>query len=236
MKCDSRTIDLTGRRFGRLVVTCLADRRYNKSGTNSQLYWLCRCDCGVEKQVNGRSLRDGRVVSCGCYLKDWCSRTKTTHGWSDTSEYRIWSLMNNRCHQPEAKSFKDYGARGIFVCERWRHSFENFIADMGMRPSPKHQIERKDNNGPYSPENCTWATKLVQANNKRTTVWLEIDGQRKPLNDWSRQTGVPASVIHRRLRRGWSHKDAAFLPNGTVKVSMAERWRRRKQAELNPGA
>lgn len=232
---DPKAIDLTGRRFGRLVVLAFSERITHPCGKTG-LKWKCRCDCGVEKSIDGEPLRDGRTISCGCHRRQATSSARRTHGCSATLEYRRWRDMRNRCNREKTSAFKSYGARGIKVCQRWNDSFEAFLSDMGLCPSPDHQIERKDNDGPYSPENCTWATRIEQANNKRTTVWLEIDGQRKPLNDWSRQTGVPASVIHRRLKRGWSHKDAAFLPNGTVKVSMAERWRRRRQAESNPGA
>lgn len=230
---SSQAVDLTGRRFGRLVVECVYERRHDPNSNNSQLIWKCKCDCGVETNVRGANLRKGITRSCGCYLRDWCAETKRKHGQSKTPVYRIWSLMVNRCHQPNSKQYSDYGGRGIFVCDRWRASFENFIADMGDRPSPKHQIERCDNGGPYSPENCVWATQIAQANNKRNTVRLEIYGITKSLCDWSRQTGVPANVIHKRLKRGWTTEDAAFLPNGTVKVSMSERWARRRadQAE-----
>lgn len=232
---DPKAIDLTGRRFGRLVVLAFAERITHPCGATG-LKWKCRCDCGVEKSINGEPLRSGRVVSCGCHRRQAATIHRRTHGCSTTLEYKRWRDMRNRCNREKTSAFKRYGARGIKVCQRWNDSFEAFLADMGLCPSPDHQIERKDNDGPYSPENCAWATRIEQANNKRTTVWLEIDGQRKPLNDWSRQTGVPSNVIHKRIKRGWSHKDAAFLSNGTVKVSVAERWRRRRQTESNPEA
>ena len=117
--------------------------------------------------------------------------------------------MKSRCFNPKCKSYSDYGGRGITVCERWL-KYENFIADMGMRPAPNFSIERKDTNGNYCPENCFWADDFTQTRNKRNNIWLTIDGVTKILNDWMTVAKASETAIRRRLMLGWSHKEAVF--------------------------
>jgi len=228
LKLDPKARDLTGRRFGRLVVQGNPVRhRYPSGGT--QLKWHCVCDCGAKTLVFARPLNDGSTTSCGCWLREWCSKTKRTHGQSHTDVYRIWTLIKNRCYQPSSQSFKEYGARGIAMSDEWRDDFEAFRRDMGERPSSRHQIERVDNDGPYCKENCVWATQAVQANNKRNNVRLDIDGQSLTVSQWSRVSGIPFKVIFKRLSRGWSGRDAVYLPLGTI-VAPLGRKRGRKKA------
>lgn len=147
----SSFIDLSGQRFGELEVLVRAASR--KGGT----YWLCRCDCGVEKEIWAGNLRSGSRKSCGC------SRTK--HGMWTTPEYRAWQSMLNRCRNPNnQKQWKNYGGRGIEVKFT---SFEEFFAEVGKRPSPKHSIDRINNDGHYEPGNVRWATKKQQTQNRR---------------------------------------------------------------------
>lgn len=122
--------------------------------------------------------------------------------------YAVWKAMISRCHNPENKSFSRYGDRGIFVCRRWRYSFENFVADMGNRPSRDHQVERVNNDGPYSPENCVWADRSSQARNRRDTRWLTMGGKTRCLKEWSELTGIRSSTICVRLKAGWSVEEA----------------------------
>jgi len=119
--------------------------------------------------------------------------------------------MLNRCRNPNVKAFKDYGGRGITVCERW-FSYENFLADMGRRPSPVHSIDRKDNDGNYEPSNCRWATKIEQSYNTRATTKLRYKGRELTLLDAARLSGVPKATISQRLTRGWTDRDAIERP------------------------
>lgn len=151
--------DITGKRFGYLVVI-RRGRNYRTSAT-----WICRCDCGTEKEIRGHDLRSGHIVSCSCQRNR--NRNRRTHGMSRTAEYKAWRDMLARCARPTNKSFKNYGGRGIKVCQRWRDRFENFLADMGRKPSPELSIDRINNDGNYKPGNCRWATLKEQNNNQR---------------------------------------------------------------------
>jgi hypothetical protein len=155
-------LDLTGRRFGRWVVLG------NPTSDGKRLYWLCRCDCGIERVVASNNLCSGGSVSCGCWQRKVVTRHGNTSVHGKTPEYRVWSGMRCRCTNPRSNRFASYGGRGIVVCERWQ-VFENFLEDMGPRPSPRHSIDRINNNGNYEPSNCRWATPSEQSRNQRST-------------------------------------------------------------------
>lgn len=208
----ARREDVTGNRYGRFVVTGEAPQR------GHHRYVFARCDCGTEKNVCLDSLRGGGTVSCGCFLSD-INKSRSTHGWArrgpKPSEYTTWCSMIRRCANPRDSAFYRYGGRGITVCERWRHDFAAFLADMGPKPSAKHSIDRIDNDGPYSPENCRWATLTEQGRNTRRNRVIEAFGERMCSSAWQEKTGVLAITARRRVARGVS-PEVAVTAKGRV--------------------
>jgi hypothetical protein len=173
--------------------------------------WLCRCACGTERAVLYTTLTSGSSVSCGCYHREVVARMKTTHGLSRRPEFNQWNHMRQRCGNPSDDRFSDYGGRGITVCERWLNSFEHFLADMGPRPSPKHSIDRIDNNGNYEPGNCRWATHLEQAQNTRTVLLVSALGLTLSVREWARRAGIHPSTLAYRIRSGWPIEAAVTM-------------------------
>jgi hypothetical protein len=196
----TRRIDLEDQRFGRWLVL-------SRVVGSPQMKYLCRCDCGAEREVYAGHLRHGRSSSCGClaaeinrtrdHSKDnnppWIMHGHTAGKWSPT--YITWSGIVARCTNPKSEQYRWYGARGILICERWR-KFENFLADMGERP-PGLTIDRKDSNGHYEPGNCRWASKTVQASNMRSTKLgplKKLEAAWRVLVGGEKQVAVAASI------------------------------------------
>lgn len=167
----------------------------------------CNFKCKVcNKEFISRlaSIKSNHTKSCGCYKINALVGRVTHHGMANTSEYRSWQHMIGRCLNKRNTSYQDYGGRGIKVCKRWLHSFENFMEDMGRKPTPKHTIERIDNNGNYSKRNCKWATKKEQNSNRRNTKYLTIDGVKKPLIKWIEESGLQDKTVRDRIKKGVS--------------------------------
>jgi transcription elongation factor Elf1 len=200
-----KRLDLVGEKFGRLVVKRLAKMH------NRKAFWECVCDCGKKVIVSGSHLKSGHSESCGCLQSDIARQIHVTHGMKGTSEYNTWVRMRQRCENQTDKSYKNYGGRGIRVCERW-HKFENFLEDMGPRPRGR-SIDRIDNDGDYTPDNCRWAASSAQNNNRRDNNYIFFRGQKKTLSQWAFALGINYHSLSSRLHKlGWTVERAFTTP------------------------
>lgn len=186
--------NLTGLQFGRLTVIALAPY------TGRKPRWRCLCRCGEEVVVESSHLKDGHTQSCGCLYEETRMGARK-HGARRTPEHNTWCHIVQRCTDRNDTSFHNYGGRGIKVCERWRDSFEAFLADMGPRPSPQHSIDRKDNDGDYGPGNCRWATAAEQSRNRRQNRFIEHAGETLCLKDWAGRVGIGSGTLSNRLKK-----------------------------------
>lgn len=197
--------DLSGQLFGSLVV-----QRYL-----GRSRWECLCACGRTTIVKTGSLPNGHTRSCGCKI-GIKHRGNPTHGLSRLPAYKRWAIMISRCYSPGDISFPRYGGRGITVCERWRHSVENFYADMGD-PPPETSLERIDNDAPYSPENCCWALRGQQARNRRSNHVLTYNDETHTIIEWAESMQLRPSCLYQRIRAGWSIERALTTPSRIIK-------------------
>lgn len=190
--------ELISQRFGRLIVVSL----------NRKSYWNCLCDCGNSAIVRGNSLTMEVIKSCGC-LRTESNKSRAKHNeWGKTKEYTTWSGIKDRCFNTNYKKYKDYGGRGITVCDRWIDSYDNFLKDMGRAPSQKHTIERENVNGNYEPSNCRWATMKEQQNNRRNNRMIEFNGLTMTLSQWCSKLNINYKRTQSRLNLGWSIEDS----------------------------
>lgn len=198
--------DMTGQRFGLLVAIEFVRR------LDHDTVWLCKCDCGDVVEKRGQLLRKGLTTRC-CFSRHYQKKPKP----GPASPERIsWQTMRQRCHNPNDPYYFRYGGRGIQVCERWRHSFAAFLADMGPRPVGT-SIERENNDGNYEPGNCRWATAIEQGNNKRSNRRIEFNGRTQTLTQWSREIGIKKGCLAARLNSGMSVEEAFTKPLDLVK-------------------
>lgn len=198
---------MIGMQFGRLAVLESAGR--SKDGRDQ---WLCACECGNRTVVIGKNLRRNNTQSCGCFHRERSAESHRTHGLSRAEEFNTWVQMKQRCNNPRNRAYGNYGGRGIRVCERWQHSFDAFLEDMGPRPSSKHSIDRIDNDGNYEPGNCRWATRTEQTRNRRGTVTLTFCGESRSMAEWSQVVGIPYSALQFRISHGWTAERALTIP------------------------
>lgn len=182
--------------FNRLTVVKELD------GT-TQRKFLCKCSCGKKKIVQLGHLKSGHTKSCGCLAVELSKTRNRKHNESNTPLYRIWADMRNRCSNPNNKDYKHYGGRGIYVCDAWDESFSAFKRDMLEGYEKGLQIDRENNNGPYSPKNCRWVTKKQNGRNRRNNRLLTHNGVTLCVTEWAEKIGVTVGALRSRLRRGW---------------------------------
>lgn len=197
--------DYTGKRFGRLTVL-----RKDRSDKHGHSRWVCRCDCGRTKVVDGDRLKRGYTQSCGCLAKELARSRATIHGMFGSPLYKKWTSMIARCKYKGSSNYKYYGAQGITVYEEWQ-DFQTF-REWALRSGYKDglSLERKDISLGYTPQNCLWIPLKDQQKNKRTSVWLEVGGERKILADWARDTNQPYERLKARHNRGWSDREVVY--------------------------
>mgnify|MGYP001182307739 CR=1 FL=1 len=195
--------DLTGQRFGRFTVLRFTGKKF----------WECRCDCGQIRLVKAGDLRNGKRVGCSECRNP--SKVKRPDAAERKALQRVWWAMRDRCENPENQAYHNYGERGIFVCERWQ-DFEVFYRDMAPRPAGG-TIDRIDNDGPYSPENCRWADRKTQCRNRRGNVLIEFEGETLTLEGWAERLDLPARRIWHRINRGRTPQEALAMGRGACR-------------------
>ena len=197
--------DLTNQKFNRLTVLKLAPKHKNK------IAWLCSCDCGKTIIVLASNLTNNRTRSCGCLKMEKLLQRSTIHNQRHTKIYEVWKTLKQRCFNPTNISYKNYGGRGITICEDWKNNFSSFY-EWSMKNGYKEglSIDRIDNNGNYCPENCRWTDRLTQANNTRTNHFITFRNQTKTIAEWARHFNLPYSNILAKLQKNNYDSEKAF--------------------------
>lgn len=200
---------LDGQVFGRLTVIEKFRSR------NGRVSWLCRCECGKLHEAVSHALTSGHTKSCGCWREERNASTQPTHGHASrktglSPTYQSWRGMRTRCTNPNVKSYRDYGARGVCICDRWKE-FENFLADMGERP-PGTTLDREDNSKGYEPSNCRWATRVEQNSNTRANRRVQFNGEFLTQAEFARRIGISQGAVSRRMLAGWTTEQIATTP------------------------
>ena len=197
------TSEMVGCSFGRWTVL----RESRKRGPGLRV-WECRCSCGTVSEVSQSTLRSGGSKSCGC-LKSIHGEARNRH---NSLTYCCWRGMKERCRSPKCPGYKDYGGRGIQVCQRWQESYPAFLSDMGPIPDQGYSIERVNNNGHYEPGNCRWATMKEQGRNKRNNRLVTAEEVTLCVSEWAERKGIDARTIVSRLRAGWDEARSVTEP------------------------
>ena len=208
--------DLTGQRFGKLVVIEYTGK-VTYPGRNA--IWLCKCDCGKILEVRGTNLTTSRrpQKSCGCIIPENARRIATKHGGTQDKLYSVWMGMRRRCQDPKIKDYQRYGGRGIKVCDEWQDYsvFRDWALNNGYDPNAAFQkctLDRIDSNGMYGPENCRWVDIKTQENNRRSNVLIEYQGKKQTMKLWSEELCMDYGLLRDRLSRGWSFERAITTP------------------------
>lgn len=191
--------NLKGKNFGKLTVL---ERIENKG---EKVCWICFCECGNYKNVLSVHLKDGAITNCGCVKKQIISKANTKHGKSNTRLFRIYSHMKDRCYRKNDKRYKNYGGRGIKICDEWLNDFMNFY-NWAMKNGYQENltIDRINVNGNYEPSNCRWASIKDQMNNTTRNVYLTYNNETHTISEWSEIIGIPYKTLQRRLNRKWT--------------------------------
>lgn len=212
----SQIRDLSGQRFGKLVVVEYTGKR-TEPGHNA--IWLCKCDCGKTIEVRGSNLTTTRrpQKSCGCYVKEKARLVNTTHGGTHERLYGVWMGMRRRCYDPKIKDYGRYGGRGIKVCEEWKDysNFRKWAFDSNYDQYADFQkctLDRIDPDGNYEPDNCRWVDITEQENNRRNSTKIEYQGKTQTVSMWERELGMKHGLLRDRLKRGWDVERAITQP------------------------
>ena len=211
----ARGEDLTGLRCGTLMVI-----RPTNEYSCGKRRWLCQCECGKRTKVVASLLKHGKQKSCGCKTREILSKARTVHGETDSRTWKAWKNMRDRCLCPSHKSFRDYGGRGIKVCEKWM-VYSKFREDMGVCPEGL-TLGRIDNGGNYEKGNCRWESRKQQARNRRSSVTLTFGGITATVVEWSERIGIEQDSLYKRLEAGWTEEETLTRPPRVQKNSVSK--------------
>lgn len=207
-------VDLTGQKFNRLTVLYPTGRQ-SKHGKNA--IWMCKCDCGNYTEADSGSLKCGTKKSCGCLVKDRMSKLNYKHGGRNERLYLVWMDMRRRCYNTKDQCYKNYGGRGITVCDEWQQyeAFREWAQNTGYDDSAKSHVctlDRIDVNGDYCPSNCRWVDAKTQCNNKRNNLIVTYNGETHTATEWDRICGFPKNTMNKRIHAGWTPEKAITSP------------------------
>lgn len=203
--------NLKGQRFGRLLVVGPIEVR------RSYVYWHAKCECGKDVEIRSSHLLDGSTQSCGCWRKERGASQSTVHGLYRSRIYKIWAGIKSRCNNPNDLGYRNYGGRGVTICQKWNDSFVAFNADVAMLAGyndPSLSLDRINNDGNYEPSNVRWATNAQQRRNSRQNHMLTHKGKTQCLVDWAIECGLTHTLLSQRLKMGWELERALITPIG----------------------